>query len=126
MIYTCMCSGESAFCNMQYYYGWAQRPMLDRLKLQLHPDVPITVIAGARTWLDAVNRNRLGKTADLIKEARPEGSYVGVEVVEEAGHHLYAEKPQDFNRIVLKVLGLVDSGRDGGSGRARRIGEHND
>ena len=86
---------------------------MDRLKLQLHPEVPITVIYGARTWLDAVNRNRLGKTADLIKEARPEGAYVDVEVVEEAGHHVYAEKPHKFNMAVQKVLDLVDSNNDG-------------
>ena len=114
-MYVCV-SGEEAFCNMHYFYGWAQRPMLDRLKLQLHHQVPITVIYGARTWLDTVNKKRLGKTADLIKEARPEGAYVGVEMVEEAGHHLYAEQSHKFNEAVLKVLDVVDSGSDGGSG----------
>jgi len=61
---------------MQYYFGWAQRPMLDRMKLQLHPRVPITVICGSRTWLDAINSNRMDKTANLIKEARPDSSYI--------------------------------------------------
>lgn len=89
--------------------------MLDRMKLQLHPRVPITVISGARTWLDAVNRKRLGKTADLIREARPLTSYMKIEVVEDAGHHPYAEKPEEFNRMVLNVLDTVDTGADGGS-----------
>lgn len=94
---------------MQHFFGWARRPMLSRLKSQLDPSVPITVISGGRSWLDAVNRDRLGKTRDLIKEARPEGAYVGVEVLEEAGHHLHAEKPQEFNRIVQEVLLRIDS-----------------
>ncbi len=84
------------------------------MRLQLHPQVPITVISGARTWLDAINRDRMGKTANLIKEARPDTSYVGVEFVADASHHVYAEKPEEFNRIVLSVLDVVDAQKDGG------------
>ncbi len=88
--------------------------MLSRLRSLLDPRVPITVISGGKSWLDAVHKHRGGetKTADLIKEARPEGSYVAVEMVEGAGHHLHAEKPHEFNRIVREVLEQVDSGKD--------------
>ena len=101
--------GEEAFYHMQYYFGWARNPMLSRLTSDLHPSVPITVISGARSWLDAVNRDRLDKTANLIKRARPEGAYVGVEVLEGAGHHLHAEQPQEFNQLVQEVLTKVDN-----------------
>lgn len=87
--------------------------MLARLNTNLDPNTPITVISGARSWVDALNRKRLGRrTGDLIKEARPEGAYVGVELVADAGHHLHAEQPHEFNRIVKEVLARVDSGVD--------------
>lgn len=82
------------------------------MSTNLDPRIPITVISGAKSWVDAINRNRLGRTADLIKEARPEGTYVGVELVADAGHHIHAEKPQEFNRIVKEVLARVDAGED--------------
>ncbi len=74
--------------------------------------MPVTVICGARSWLDAINKDRLGRTADLIKESRPEGAYTVVEVLPEARHHLHAEQPEEFNRIVREVLAAVDIGRD--------------
>ena len=82
--------------------------MLTRLKSDLPPRVPITVICGARSWLDAVNSGRLGRTGDLIREARPQGAYVGVEVMEGARHHLHAEKPHEFNHIVREALDTVE------------------
>lgn len=86
--------------------------MLTRLGTNLDPNTPITVISGARSWMDTLNRKRLSKrTGDLIKEARP-GAYVGVELVADAGHHLHAEQPHEFNRIVKEVLARVDSGID--------------
>lgn len=96
---------------MQFLFGWAQRPMLTRLKSQLDPKLPITVISGGKSWVDAINRERHGRIADLIKEARPEGAYVGVNIVQDAGHHLHAEKPLEFNRIVREALERVESGR---------------
>ena len=106
------CRGEEGFYHMQYYFAWAQRPMLSRLKSQLDTRIPVTVICGGKSWLDAINRDRLGRTGDLIKEVRPEGAYTEVEVLPEARHHLHAEQPQEFNRIVKAVLATVDTGRD--------------
>ena len=89
--------------------------MIPRVSSQLDARVPITVIFGEKSWLDAINsRNKLKKTAYLIKEARPKGAYVNVAMVGGAGHHLHAEAPQEFNRIVQEVLDVVDSGEDGG------------
>jgi pimeloyl-ACP methyl ester carboxylesterase len=85
--------------------------MLPRLRTNLDPSTPITVISGARSWVDAINSKRLGKrTGDFIKEARPKEAYVGVELVPDTGHHVHAERPHEFNRIVKEVLANVDSG----------------
>ena len=82
--------------------------MLSRLKSQLDPSVPITVICGAKSWVSKSS----GSVADLIKEARPEAAYTVVEVLPEARHHLHAEQPQEFNRIVKEMLDAVDCGKD--------------
>jgi len=92
---------------MQYFFGWAQQPMLMRLKSQLDPSIPITIIYGERTWLDAINQKQ-GRTADLISRARPEGAYVGVNMIREAGHHVHAEKPAEFNEIMKELLKRIN------------------
>ena len=86
--------------------------MLTRLNSQLDAGIPLTVITGAKSWVDVVNASQ-GRTADLIKGARPEGSYVGVEQVADAGHHLHAQRPEEFNKIVKEVLARVDAREDG-------------
>lgn len=48
-------------------YGWAKRPMLLRIG-KLHPDVPVTVIFGARSCID-------GNSGSSIQALRPK-SYV--------------------------------------------------
>lgn len=109
-----LCSGEEAFYSMQYFFGWAQYPMLPRLvSSRLSVKVPITIISGERSWLDAINRTRLKKrTAELVKDTCPEGAYVGGATIQGAGHHLHAEKPEEFNSIVKEVLEVVDEERD--------------
>lgn len=44
-------------------YGWAKRPMLQRIGL-IHSDIPITVIYGSRSSID-------GHSGNSIKEMRP-------------------------------------------------------
>ncbi|KAG8442888.1 hypothetical protein GDO86_011627 [Hymenochirus boettgeri] len=57
-------SGETAFRNMTVPYGWAQRPMLKRID-KMHPDIPITVIYGARSCID-------GNSGSAIQSLRPD------------------------------------------------------
>ncbi|CAJ0927867.1 unnamed protein product [Ranitomeya imitator] len=56
-------SGETAFRNMTIPYGWARRPMLQRID-KMHPDIPITVIYGARSCID-------GNSGSPIQSLRP-------------------------------------------------------
>ncbi|MEE6466184.1 hypothetical protein FKM82_006864 [Ascaphus truei] len=60
-------SGETAFRNMTVPYGWAQRPMLQRID-RMHLDIPITVIYGARSCID-------GNSGSTIQSLLP-SSYV--------------------------------------------------
>lgn len=45
-------SGETAFKNMTVPYGWAKRPMLERVD-QLRQEIPITIIYGSRSSVDS-------------------------------------------------------------------------
>lgn len=60
-------SGESAFHAMMSGYGWAKNPMVRRIH-KLHDDVPITLVYGARSWVD-------NSAGEIIKDKRI-GSYV--------------------------------------------------
>ncbi|KAI3360642.1 hypothetical protein L3Q82_002507 [Scortum barcoo] len=56
-------SGETAFKNMTIPYGWAKRPMLQRMD-QLQPEIPITIVYGSRSRIDS-------NSGSTIKEMRP-------------------------------------------------------
>ena len=103
--------GEEAFHRMQYFYGWAQRPMITRVTSQLDQNIPITVIGGSRSWMRFAESYQGARTPEVIREGRPD-SYVGVHYIEGAGHHVHADQPLQFNRIVNKVFQKVDSGKD--------------
>ena len=102
--------GEEAFYHMQYYYGWAQKPMLSRLS-QLNHNIPITVIAGSNSWMNFTTFQD-DRTPEQIAAARPTNSFVDVHYVNEAGHHVHAQQPDQFNRIVNSVFKSVDLGED--------------
>ena len=78
--------------------------MLARIDTQLRHNTPITLIYGVRSWMDI-------SSGEKVRACRP-NSYVDVHYVREAGHHLHAQQPETFNRIVNGVCSLVDEGRD--------------
>lgn len=45
-------SGETAFRNMTIPYGWAKRPMLERIG-QVQADIPVSFIYGSRSSIDS-------------------------------------------------------------------------
>lgn len=57
-------SGETAFKNMTIPYGWAQRPMLERIGL-VPANIPITFIYGSRSSIDS-------DSGYAFKKIRPE------------------------------------------------------
>uniref|UniRef100_A0A8D9BAX2 1-acylglycerol-3-phosphate O-acyltransferase ABHD5 n=2 Tax=Cacopsylla melanoneura TaxID=428564 RepID=A0A8D9BAX2_9HEMI len=97
-------SGESAFHTLTEGLGYAKRPMLHRVD-QLAPTVPVTVVYGSRSWVD-------NSSGDKIKEARSKACYVNVKSVTGAGHHVYADRADVFNKMVNDACNLSDKGED--------------
>ena len=52
-------------------------------------------------------------TGERIREARSE-SYVCVHNIKRAGHHVHAEQPVEFNRVVNLICSIVDCDEDCG------------
>ncbi|GBM45398.1 Protein ABHD4 [Araneus ventricosus] len=94
-------SGEAAFKSMTDKSGWAKYPMMYRLN-SLDWKIPITLVYGSRSW---INR----QPGLQIKYSRL-NSFVDVQVIEGAGHHVYADKPQEFNSLINRVCDNLESG----------------
>ncbi|XP_060083839.1 (Lyso)-N-acylphosphatidylethanolamine lipase-like isoform X2 [Ylistrum balloti] len=94
-------SGETAFRNMTKGIGWAKRPMIHRIT-DIPDYIPITMIYGAKSWMDS----NAGNHVKYLRNT----SYVDVQVVKGAGHHVYADKPIPFNTLITQICDLVDRG----------------
>ncbi|KAL1513211.1 hypothetical protein ABEB36_002649 [Hypothenemus hampei] len=93
-------SGESAFRAMMSAFGWAKNPMIKRID-NLDDRVPITLLWGLKSWIDH-------SAEDILKNKR-QNSYFNLRVIPGAGHHVYADKPEQFNQIVLEACRYADS-----------------
>ncbi|XP_071957716.1 (Lyso)-N-acylphosphatidylethanolamine lipase-like [Antedon mediterranea] len=87
-------SGEEAFKFLQSRIAFAQNPMIQRIT-QLDKSVPITMLYGSKSWMDS-------EIGQVVKNLRNE-SQVTIKIVQGAGHHVYADKPDSFNKIVQNV-----------------------
>ncbi|XP_013387926.1 protein ABHD4-like [Lingula anatina] len=67
---------------------------------EMSPRVPLTMIYGSRSWVDS-------STGYQVKYLRND-SHVDVQIIKGAGHHVYAEKPEEFNTLVRKLCKTVD------------------
>ncbi|KAM8713930.1 hypothetical protein ACLKA7_014139 [Drosophila subpalustris] len=94
-------TGESAFHCMMKLFGWAKHPMAHRIK-DVRSDVPITFIYGSRSWIDS-------SSGEEIKSQRG-ASMVDIKIVTDAGHHVYADKPEVFNRYVNETCDIYKVG----------------
>uniref|UniRef100_A0A3Q4BZC9 1-acylglycerol-3-phosphate O-acyltransferase ABHD5 n=1 Tax=Mola mola TaxID=94237 RepID=A0A3Q4BZC9_MOLML len=95
-------SGETAFRNMTIPYGWAKRPMLERIN-QVHADIPISFIYGSRSSIDS-------DSGYAFKKTRPD---VEIRVIRGAGHYVFADQPEDFNQTVLQILATAETKNKG-------------
>jgi len=91
-------SGEIAFKSVSSQMGWARYPMINRVT-ELHQDIDLTFIYGSRSWID---RQPGFQTKYLL------GDRVNVHVIQGSGHHVYADKPDEFNDLVSKACYSVD------------------
>ncbi|XP_050305889.1 (Lyso)-N-acylphosphatidylethanolamine lipase-like isoform X2 [Anthonomus grandis grandis] len=95
-------SGESAFHSMMSGFGWAKNPMVQRID-HLDAEIPITLLYGSKSWIDH-------SAEDILKEKRYK-SYFKLQVIGGAGHHVYADKPHQFNQIVMEACAFTDAQR---------------
>ncbi|CAG0923944.1 unnamed protein product [Notodromas monacha] len=92
-------SGEDAFQALTHDLFWAKNPALDEL-IKVDPALGISFVYGAQSWLDST-------PAEMTRAKRP-GGFVGLDVVENSGHDIFADAPQEFNRIVNKICENVE------------------
>lgn len=96
-------SGESAFHSMTTSIGFAKHPMIKRIP-DLRKDIPITILRGSRSWVQE-------SSMEAIKLSRI-NSYVNMQVINGAGHHVYADKTETFNKCVLEACAHYDRMQD--------------
>lgn len=92
-------SGEVGFRAMSESLGWAKRPMLQRVHL-LPSATSLTLLYGARSWVDSSSGSRVAQ----IRGAE----HTRVLLVDDASHHVYADQPEEFNRVVENICNSVD------------------
>jgi hypothetical protein len=58
---------------MMDFFGWAKRPMIERMKEEMSPSLGVTMIYGGNTWLQQVPEEEL-------KAVRPSQAKTAVHV----------------------------------------------
>lgn len=96
-------SGEVAFMSLTIPYGWAKYPMIHRVG-DIPKHLPISIIFGSRSWME-VNS---GQSVKYLRK----GCYVNVKIINGAGHHVYADRPVEFNTEVNRICQQVDESSD--------------
>lgn len=76
-------SGEHAFFRLALPYGWARKPMIERVS-GVDPNIPVSFLYGSKSWMDS----NAGQEAARIRSECP--GRVQNFVVENSGHHIYA------------------------------------
>ena len=93
-------TGEYAFNTMMTGLAYAKCPMIDRIN-SLNDNIPITFIYGENSWVDKNPGFRIKKYLRL-------NSYVDVQILKEATHHLYIDRARLFNKRVNIIANCVD------------------
>lgn len=93
-------SGEAAFKTVHREMGFAKEPLIERIA-DIDSKMPITFVYGAQSWMDP-------STGYRVQEIREGKAPVTVELILPAGHHVYADHPDNFNSIVNEACALYD------------------
>ena len=88
---------------MNVSFGWAKFPMIHRIA-NLDKNIPMTMIHGGESWI--------GVESSYETKYLRSGSFVDIEVIPEAGHHVYSDQPDAFNMIVKKICRKEDRKMD--------------
>lgn len=93
-------TGELAFKHLLDIGAYPLRPMGERMIEGLKQEIPVTIIFGDESWIE----NDYGP---VIKEGRP-SRYTHIENIA-AGHQLFSDNSEEFNRIVLDAFKVLKS-----------------
>ncbi|CAG9765836.1 unnamed protein product [Ceutorhynchus assimilis] len=97
-------SGETAFHSFVKGFGWSKNPMVHRFDM-IHESTPITLLYGEHSWIDP-------SSGFILREQREDFSYVNIDVIQDAGHHLYSDQPEIFNKCVKETCRIADNNED--------------
>ena len=67
----------------------------------LNPDIPISALYGSKSWMAKLFDFNL---LNFIREV----GYIDIQVIEDAGHHIYADQVDDFNESVNRICDLTE------------------
>lgn len=96
-------SGELAITKLINHNILARLPLCDRGFMELIHDTGLNTLwlYGDKDWMNMQG----GKyCVDKLKDLGDENATLTV--VKDAGHHIYLDNPEEFNKVVLKFLGL--------------------
>ena len=102
-IYHCnaqQATGESAFKALVLPYGWPKNPLIHRL-LDLDEQVSLTFIYGSRSWIEKA-------PGEFLRDCMAPGR-VTVNIILNSGHHVYADKYDEFNKLVREACAKIES-----------------
>lgn len=91
-------SGELAFKALTIPYGWPKNPLIHNMA-ELDPSVGLTFIYGGRSWIETSPGESL---RELLGPER-----VSVNIIQGSGHHVYADKYNEFNELVQEICARV-------------------
>ncbi|KAI6182645.1 Abhydrolase domain-containing protein 4 [Aphelenchoides bicaudatus] len=91
-------TGEEAFRTMTRSFGWPKRPMILRFS-GIDQQIPVTFVCGSKSWIN---------TEPFYEIQSTRKSYVDVKVVESAGHHVYVDQAETFNKILSEIHEIID------------------
>ncbi|RNA25617.1 1-acylglycerol-3-phosphate O-acyltransferase ABHD5-like isoform X4, partial [Brachionus plicatilis] len=93
-------SGEAGFRAIAEYFGYAKNPMIHRID-KVSDNIPIWFIYGSRSWVDS-------EPGFASISLRQNSVSTSVKLITGAGHHVYADKPNEFNEYVKYIFELID------------------
>lgn len=93
-------SGEAGFRAISEYFGFAKNPMIHRIN-KVSDNIPIWFVYGSRSWVDS----EAGFTSITLRQNSVSTS---VKLITGAGHHVYADKPNEFNEYVKYIFELIE------------------
>ncbi|EOR01230.1 hypothetical protein E3P77_00731 [Wallemia ichthyophaga] len=88
-------SSEYSITHLLSYGAYARLPLIDRIE-HLDKRIPVTFMHGSVDWVSG--------GLEAFNKMKEMGFQVKYEETPKAGHHLYLDNPEDFNRFIVKDI----------------------